>query len=172
MFDNVALNAFLLKVNSSWAQKSYLHQSDTSVDTLSQLTRALEKSKAYYYKFYLDYMVGQEKTIDTSRLPFIHVDPVEYAAATKNLINNKAYFCTIINYNGNGSEVSKQAVNEIIAKRCNATLSVKLFTDVNEWDSCYTLSGSAVEFSRDYGEIDFDSGKKAYSKSKERRWFL
>lgn len=171
-FDEVALNSFLLKVHSSWAQNNYLYQSDTSLDTLSSLTRALEKSKSYYYKFYLDYMQGKEEKIDITKLPFAHIDPIEYAEAVKNLINNKAYFCAIINYEGNGFESSRQAVNEVIGKRCNATVSVKLFTSVNDWDLYYTFGGPAIEFTRDYGEVDFDGSKRAYSKSRDRRWFL
>lgn len=136
-----------------------------SIDDLDSLVRVLYQARDFYrdgYKTYLE--TGVFPSI--SELPIQFIDMNSFLHYYKKLLNNRSYFSVIVDQQVPISMVSKRAINDVVGKRINADISMKVACQPGEWRTFYDINGQLVEATHDYGVVELDESLSQYVKQK------
>ena len=122
-------------------------------------------------KFYLTY--PHIKTyLETGVFPSLEGLPIRFMELDsfmhyyKKLLNNKSYFSVIVDQQSPISSLSKRAINDVVGKRINADISMKVACQPDEWETYYDLNGQIVEAVHDYGVVELDDSLSQYVKKR------
>ena len=138
---------------------------EQSIDDLDSLVRVLYQTRDFYkdgYKTYLE--TGEFPSIDD--LPIRFMDINSFMHYYKKLLNNRAYFSVIVDQQSPISALSKRAINDIVGRRINADISMKVACCPGEWETFYDLNGQIVEATHDYGVVELDDSLSQYVKKR------
>ena len=159
---NARSDQFLSRINSLFVDDDY-----GSIDDVDSLIRVLYQARDFYrdgYKIYLQ--TGEFPSIDN--LPIKFIDLNSFMRCYKRLLNNKSYFSVIVDQQSPISKLSKRAINDIVGKRINSDISMKVATSPEEWEIYYDLNGQLVENIHDYGVVELDDSFNQYVKKIKR----
>ena len=136
-----------------------------SIDDLSSLVRVLNQTRDFYrdgYKTYLE--TGVFPSLEGLPIRFMELD--SFMHYYKKLLNNKSYFSVIVDQQSPISSLSKRAINDVVGKRINADISMKVACQPDEWETYYDLNGQIVEAVHDYGVVELDDSLSQYVKKR------
>ena len=134
-----------------------------SFDDLDSLVRVLYQTRDFYsdgYKTYLE--TGVFPSLEGLPIKFIELD--SFMHYYKKLLNNKSYFSVVVDQQKPISSLSKRAINDVVGKRINADISMKVACQPGEWETYYDLSGQFVQSVHDYGVVELDDSLNQYVK--------
>ena len=136
------------------------------VHNINELYDLFNSSANFYTNYYTDFLQKNEKLGDINDLEIPFIDAISFIKCIKSSIGYDSYIGLIINNDKEMNNLSKQAINELITRRCNDDLSVKVFTPESEWKNYHSISGMLAESIHDYGTINLD---KSYKKELVKR---
>ena len=139
--------------------------SGQSIDDLSTLVKVLYQARDFYrdgYKTYLE--TGVFPSLEGLPIRFMELD--SFMHYYKKLLNNKSYFSVIVDQQSPISSLSKRAINDVVGKRINADISMKVACQPDEWETYYDLSGQFVQDVHDYGVVELDNSFSQYVKKR------
>ena len=157
---NARSDEFLSRINRLFVDNGQ------SIDDLESLVRVLYQARDFYkdgYKTYLE--TGEFPSIDA--LPIRFMDLNSFMHYYKKLLNNKSYFSVIVDQQKPISSLSKRAINDIVGRRINSDISMKVACCPDEWETFYDLNGQIVEATHDYGVVELDDSLSQYVKRKK-----
>ena len=134
-----------------------------SIDDLDSLVRVLYQTRDFYrdgYKTYLE--TGVFPSLEGLPIKFMELD--SFMHYYKKLLNNKSYFSVIVDQQKPISSLSKRAINDVVGKRINADISMKVACQPGEWETYYDLSDQFVQSVHDYGVVELDDSLNQYVK--------
>lgn len=137
-----------------------------SIDDLDSLVRVLYQARDFYrdgYKTYLE--TGVFPSLEGLPIRFMELD--SFMHYYKKLLNNKSYFSVIVDQQKPISSLSKRAINDVVGKRINADISMKVACQPDEWETYYDLSGQFVQSVHDYGVVELDDSLNQYVKKRK-----
>lgn len=137
-----------------------------SIDDLDSLVRVLYQARDFYrdgYKTYLE--TGVFPSLEGLPIKFMELD--SFMHYYKKLLNNKSYFSVVVDQQKPISSLSKRAINDVVGKRINADISMKVACQPNEWETYYDLSGQFIQSVHDYGVVELDDSLNQYVKMKK-----
>ena len=137
-----------------------------SIDDLDSLVRVLYQTRDFYrdgYKTYLE--TGVFPSLEGLPIKFMELD--SFMHYYKKLLNNKSYFSVVVDQQKPISSLSKRAINDVVGKRINADISMKVACQPNEWETYYDLSGQFVQSVHDYGVVELDDSLNQYVKKRK-----
>lgn len=137
-----------------------------SIDDLDSLVRVLYQTRDFYrdgYKTYLE--TGVFPSLEELPIKFMELD--SFMHYYKKLLNNKSYFSVIVDQQKPISSLSKRAINDVVGKRINADISMKVACQPGEWETYYDLSGQFVQCVHDYGVVELDDSLNQYVKKRK-----
>lgn len=149
--------------------RSSLNPDPIVIEDIKSLLSVIEEAKDFYHGTYKEYVeTGRDyKPIDVITLPFVDLDFL--IKRYKSEMNNNSYFGFIIDKQNPIARTSMMAINLYTGARINDNISMKIFTDPNDWDCYKTSDGGFVEAVHDYGEVELDDSVKKYIKEQKRR---
>ena len=136
-----------------------------SIDDLSTLVKVLYQARDFYrdgYKTYLE--TGVFPSLEELPIKFMELD--SFMRYYKKLLNNKSYFSVVVDQQSPISALSKRAINDVVGKRINADISMKVACQPDEWETYYDLSGQFVQDVHDYGVVELDNSFSQYVKKR------
>lgn len=139
--------------------------SGQSIDDLSTLVKVLYQARDFYrdgYKTYLE--TGVFPSLEELPIKFMELD--SFMRYYKKLLNNKSYFSVVVDQQRPISALSKRAINDVVGKRINADISMKVACQPDEWETYYDLSGQFVQDVHDYGVVELDNSFSQYVKKR------
>ena len=139
--------------------------SGQSIDDLSTLVKVLYQARDFYrdgYKTYLE--TGVFPSLEGLPIKFMELD--SFMRYYKKLLNNKSYFSVVVDQQSPISALSKSAINDVVGKRINADISMKVACQPDEWETYYDLSGQFVQDVHDYGVVELDNSFSQYVKKR------
>ena len=139
--------------------------SGQSIDDLSTLVKVLYQARDFYrdgYKTYLE--TGVFPSLEELPIKFMELD--SFMRYYKKLLNNKSYFSVVVDQQSSISALSKRAINDVVGKRINADISMKVACQPDEWETYYDLSGQFVQDVHDYGVVELDNSFSQYVKKR------
>ena len=139
--------------------------SGQSIDDLSTLVKVLYQARDFYrdgYKTYLE--TGVFPSLEELPIKFMELD--SFMRYYKKLLNNKSYFSVVVDQQSPISALSKRAINDVVGKRINADISMKVACQPDEWETYYDLSGQFVQDVHDYGVVELDNSFSQYVKKR------
>ena len=139
--------------------------SGQSIDDLSTLVKVLYQARDFYrdgYKTYLE--TGVFPSLEELPIKFMELD--SFMRYYKKLLNNKSYFSVVVDQQSPISALSKRAINDVVGKRINADISMKVACQPDEWETYYDLSGQFVQDVHDYGVVELDDSLSQYVKKR------
>ena len=139
--------------------------SGQSIDDLSTLVKVLYQARDFYrdgYKTYLE--TGVFPSLEELPIKFMELD--SFMRYYKKLLNNKSYFSVVVDQQSPISALSKSAINDVVGKRINADISMKVACQPDEWETYYDLSGQFVQDVHDYGVVELDDSFSQYVKKR------
>lgn len=139
--------------------------SGQSIDDLSTLVKVLYQARDFYrdgYKTYLE--TGVFPSLEELPIKFMELD--SFMRYYKKLLNNKSYFSVVVDQQSPISALSKSAINDVVGKRINADISMKVACQPDEWETYYDLSGQFVQDVHDYGVVELDNSFSQYVKKR------
>ena len=139
--------------------------SGQSIDDLSTLVKVLYQARDFYrdgYKTYLE--TGVFPSLEELPIKFMELD--SFMRYYKKLLNNKSYFSVVVDQQSPISALSKSAINDVVGKRINADISMKVACQPDEWETYYDLSGQFVQDVHDYGVVELDDAFSQYVKKR------
>ena len=137
-----------------------------SIDDLDSLVRVLYQTRNFYrdgYKTYLE--TGVFPSLEELPIKFMELD--SFMHYYKKLLNNKSYFSVVVDQQKPISSLSKRAINDVVGKRINADISMKVACQPGEWETYYDLSGQFVQCVHDYGVVELDDSLNQYVKKRK-----
>ena len=140
--------------------------SGQSIDDLSTLVKVLYQARDFYrdgYKTYLE--TGVFPSLEELPIKFMELD--SFMRYYKKLLNNKSYFSVVVDQQSPISALSKRAINDVVGKRINADISMKVACQPDEWETYYDLSGQFVQSVHDYGVVELDDSLNQYVKKRK-----
>lgn len=141
---------------SYWIEK-YI---DCDKCDIKQLLSALKTCKDIYYEAYIKYLELSKIHIDFDKLPISYLDIEKFARELKNILNNKAYFDIIIDQQEQFPLELQQAINWLVTKRINGSVSMKVFCEREQWKTTYDLNGEIMDYCHDYGTHEINDFSK------------
>ena len=139
--------------------------SGQSIDDLSTLVKVLYQARDFYrdgYKTYLE--TGVFPSLEELPIKFMELD--SFMRYYKKLLNNKSYFSVVVDQQRPISALSKRAINDVVGRRINADISMKVACQPDEWETYYDLSGQFVQDVHDYGVVELDNSFSQYVKKR------
>ena len=139
--------------------------SGQSIDDLSTLVKVLYQARDFYrdgYKTYLE--TGVFPSLEELPIKFMELD--SFMRYYKKLLNNKSYFSVVVDQQSPISALSKRAINDVVGKRINSDISMKVACQPDEWETYYDLSGQFVQDVHDYGVVELDNSFSQYVKKR------
>ena len=136
-----------------------------SIDDLDSLVRVLYQARDFYrdgYKTYLE--TGVFPSLEGLPIRFMELD--SFMHYYKKLLNNKSYVSVVIDQQSPISSLSKRAINDVVGKRINADISMKVVCQPDEWETYYDLNGQIVEAVHDYGVVELYDSLSQYVKKR------
>ena len=140
--------------------------SGQSIDDLSTLVKVLYQARDFYrdgYKTYLE--TGVFPSLEELPIKFMELD--SFMRYYKKLLNNKSYFSVVVDQQRPISALSKRAINDVVGKRINSDISMKVACQPDEWETYYDLSGQFVQSVHDYGVVELDDSLNQYVKKRK-----
>lgn len=139
--------------------------SQVEVSSLRELLQALEEAKQFYLTNFSQYLTGtiDEISINQLSVPFLQLDM--FISEFKRAMNIQSYFGILLDKKEPVALSSAQAVNNIIGRRINKDISIKLAVEPNDWDTYFDPNGQRIEVIHDYGTVELDDSHKEYIKT-------
>ena len=156
---NARSDEFLSRMNQIFVDNGQ------SIDDLDSLVRVLYQARDFYkdgYRIYLE--TGKFPSIED--LPIRFMDLNSFMHYYKKLLNNRSYFSVIVDQQSPISSLSKRAINDVVGKRINKDISMKVACQPDEWETYYDLSGQFVQAVHDYGIVELDDSLSQYVKKR------
>ena len=156
---NARSDEFLCRMNQIFVDNGQ------SIDDLDSLVRVLYQARDFYkdgYRIYLE--TGKFPSIED--LPIRFMDLNSFMHYYKKLLNNRSYFSVIVDQQSPISSLSKRAINDVVGKRINKDISMKVACQPDEWETYYDLSGQFVQAVHDYGIVELDDSLSQYVKKR------
>ena len=157
---NARCDEFLSRINRIFVDNGQ------SIDDLESVVKVLYQARDFYkdgYRTYLD--TGEFPSIDA--LPIRFMDLNSFMHYYKKLLNNHSYFSVIVDQQKPISSLSKRAINDVVGKRINKDISMKVACEPGEWETFYDLNGQIVEATHDYGVVELDASLSQYVKKRK-----
>ena len=157
---NARSDEFLSRINRLFVDN------EQSIDDLDSLVRVLYQTRNFYrdgYKTYLE--TGVFPSLEELPIKFMELD--SFMHYYKKLLNNKSYFSVVVDQQKPISSLSKRAINDVVGKRINADISMKVACQPDEWETYYDLSGQFVQCVHDYGVVELDDSLNQYVKKRK-----
>ena len=157
---NARSDEFLSRINRLFVDN------EQSIDDLDTLVKVLYQARDFYkdgYKTYLETGIFPSNEV----LPIRFMDLNSFMHYYKKLLNNKSYFSVIVDQQKPISSLSKRAIVDIVGKRINSDISMKVACNPGEWETFYDLNGQIVEATHDYGVVELDDSLSHYVKRKK-----
>ena len=108
-------------------------------------------------------------SLENLRLSFLELNGL--IAHIKKSLNNDSFFGVIVEPEDGASLDSFKAVNSIVYSRCTGDLSMKIFTEPEDWRSYLDFVGNFVQENHDYGEVQIDDSLKKYTMKKKQEYY-
>lgn len=154
-----SVEKFLSSIN-----KLYLSSSCKNIETLDELLNVLKKSQ----KFYEEYYAGQHLDINELKIQFL--DITSFIRHIKKLLNNNSYFNIIVDYRSEISQISKIAINALVASRINSDISMKVACEPGEWKVYTDFNGQHIDSIHDYGIVNLDNSEREYTRKLKNKF--
>jgi hypothetical protein len=139
--------------------------SGKSIDDLETLVKVLYQARDFYrdgYKTYLE--TGVFPSLEELPIKFMEIDM--FMRYYKKLLNNNSYFSVVVDQQSPISSLSKRAINDVVGKRINKDISMKVACQPDEWETYYDLGGQFIQDVHDYGIVELDSSLSQYVKKR------
>ena len=153
---------FLSRIN-----RLFVNSEHGLIEDLDSLVRVLYQARDFYrdgYKSFLE--TGIFPSIEC--LPIQFMDLNSFMHCYKKLLNNKSYFSVIVDQQVPISTLSKRAINDVVGRRINGDISMKVACQPGEWETFFDLNGQLVEATHDYGVVELDDSFNQYVKKIKR----
>lgn len=157
---NARSDEFLSRINRLFRDNGQ------SIDDLESVVGVLYQARDFYKDGYRTYLeTGEFPSLDA--LPIRFMDLNSFMHYYKKLLNNQSYFSVIVDQQKPISSLSKRAINDVVGKRINKDISMKVACEPGEWETFYDLNGQIVEATHDYGVVELDDSLSQYVKRKK-----
>lgn len=161
---NKKMEEFLNSINRYEVQPGF-----DKIKNIEELIKVLELSKSFYQEAYKSsYIKEQNLTFDNISIPFLHLP--KFIREIKESLSNNSYFGIIINNNQKIHHTGTQVINTLINGRINADVSMKIFTESNDWPTYIDERGQFIEKSHDYGIEELDDNYKKHIIEMKRKY--
>lgn len=145
------INSLLSRFNRLFVNPDF-----KKITSLEKLLEAFHESRKFYLNYFLDITEKGNTDLDISDLQIPFLDMNSFLYYTKKFLNNHSRFCVIADNQKDIHIVSKKAINGIVTSRINEDLSMKVASDINNWNTYLSLNGVLAQSIHDYGVIELD----------------
>lgn len=147
------------------------NNSHASIKTVEDLLKEIKTSRDFYYKNYINYVKGRVERIpiDEISIPFIQLDM--FVSNYKTGMNIDSYLGIIFDKKGKQTTSSIQAINDLIARRINKDISVKVAIEPENWETYRDANGQLIEATHDYGIVELDDSLKDNIKKMKKSFY-
>lgn len=142
-----------------------------TLTNLKELRTILNETIDVYYNGYVNYIKEEKLIFKPYDLPIKTTDLLRFIREYKIMINNNSNISLIIDYKNPVALISLKAINELINKRSNADISMKVACNPAKWLTYHDTNGSLIEAIHDYGTAEFDDSYKEYTKELRYRFY-
>ena len=135
----------------------FVNHNFEEIKNINKLHSYIKDSKDFYLNGYLNGVIND---ISSIALPFFQIDL--FIEEYKKALNNNSYFGIIVDNKYDINSYSIRSLNDLIGSRINKDISMKIFTDPEDWPSYVDSNGNLVQLVHDYGTVEIDN---SYSES-------
>ena len=159
---NKRLSRLFSIINGSLTDRKFAEVKDIDV-----LYSYIKETESFYLNNYLNGTIC-EMSIKEIALPFLQLEL--FIDEYKKSLNNDSYFGIIVDKKSDINNLSIRSINDLIGSRINNDISMKIFTEPNEWQSYIGTNGILIQNIHDYGSIELDDSYDEYMKKLTRRY--
>jgi hypothetical protein len=144
---------------------------ELEIKKIDDLLKLLNESKDFYKEYYEAYLETYKMlySIDDIKIPF--VEPTIFLKGLKDALNNNSYFAFLIDNNKKISGLSTRVINYYVGRRMTDTISMKIATEPDKWETYVDINGDFTQPSHDFGDIELDDVNKNTLNKAKRRFF-
>ena len=150
---NVKLSSLIESIN-----KYYLNKDYERIQTVDGLIMLLNKAKAFYKRYYLEYLSNGVTSLDINNLELQFIDLDMFVSRLKYILENDCYIGMIVDKQDDISVASTKAINTFVSAKSN-NVSMKIAVEPDNWSSYMDIRGQLIENTHDYSIIELDSAK-------------
>ncbi|MDD6879631.1 MAG: hypothetical protein PUD59_05375 [bacterium] len=150
------MKKLLTKINKMFANNNYANIKD-----FDELLQILIRFQEFYKNLFITLNNDSDEKMNTNNIAMPFIDVEQYLKYIKEFIQNDSYFALIFENNSNVPNITKRAINNYITCRCNNEISIKVVTEINNWDTYYGLNNIHADYIHDYDIIELDNNVKS-----------
>lgn len=151
------MDAFLKRIN-----RLFLNRGKTEIESIEDLLQVLREARDFYKRYYVAEKLGAEKEdIQDLRIAFLELNG--FVHYMKEALNNCSHFGFVIDHQTPFSVETTKSINELVSKRSNADISMKIALQPEEWEVYHEFTGMLIEATHDYGIVELDDSLKQYT---------
>lgn len=147
-----------------WINLAYGSDIAKRIRSIKELRDIISEGRNTYRLEYENYIKSGEISGLVSAMPIMFISLEMFISTYKKMINAESYIALVVDHQTPIAIKSQQAINDLVASRITAHLSMKVACDPEGWETYYDLSGNTIDDSHDCGIVEIDDSNFAYTK--------